>query len=70
MSTPPNPPNPNPDHEEIDVTEIIARIEKLEKENHSQKAITDHHAVKLGEFETRIADCEESIDAIGKHLGE
>lgn len=45
----------NPQEEIIDVTEIIDRIEKLEKEVRDFKE----------DAEKRITDCEDSIDALG-----
>lgn len=50
---------PLPETDEIDVTELVERIEALEKENTAQKT-------KLSKIESRVADCEESVDAIAE----
>lgn len=47
-------PEPLPIEEEIDVTEIIERISELQKEIQTQ----------IEALEKRLADCEESIDAL------
>ena len=49
--------SPELDHDEIDVTELIERIAKLEKENSEIKKIIEITC-------KRVTDCEDSIDAI------
>lgn len=54
----PNDPTPTPP-DEIEVTEIIARIEALEKSNSETKKFCTALA-------TRVCDVEENIDAIAE----
>lgn len=68
MSSERMPENLNPEaseieenEEQIDVTEIIDRIEKLEEKISS----LEEKILKLEAFEDRIIDCEDSIDALG-----
>lgn len=49
--------------DEIDVTELVERIEALEKENTAQKE-------KIAKFEERFEDCESSIDTLAKIVGD
>jgi uncharacterized protein (UPF0335 family) len=57
MQTDPN--QTPPENDELDVTEIIERIEKLEKEISDQK-----------EIKNRLTDCEESIDSIAQTVSD
>lgn len=47
--------------DEIEVTEIIERIESLEKENNTQKD-------EISKISTRLAELEDATSAIAEHL--
>ena len=61
-------PTPETQSEEIDVTELIERIEALEKEISTQKEIIEFNTNYQKGFNdgviSRITDCEDSIDAL------
>jgi len=47
--------------DEIEVTELIERIEALEKENNTQKD-------EISKISTRLAELEDATSAIAEHL--
>lgn len=53
----------DPENEEIDVTEIVERIEAVEKENSALKE-------KIISFEAQLAELVESLDALAESIGE
>lgn len=56
-------PNQNDESEEIDITELIGRIETLEKENTENKE-------KIKNLENSVRDTDESFDALIEKLKE
>lgn len=64
------PTDPNLENEEIDVTAIIERIEKLEEKIRTLEAELQEEKVGRASICTsqgdRITDCEDSIDALAE----
>lgn len=52
--------------EEVDVTELIARIEALEKENTQIKKDIQALGEAQADIVSRVTDCEDSIDALAE----
>ena len=52
-------PNEEASSEEVDVTEIYTRLDSLE-------ALSKKHASDIESLQSRVLDCEDSIDAIAE----
>lgn len=59
--------DPKTEHDEIDVTELVERIEKLESKVSEYEK--ENNLKKISEIEARLIECENSIDAIAEKLG-
>lgn len=59
--------DPKTEHDEIDVTELVERIEKLESKVSEYEK--ENNLKKISEIEARLIECENSIDGIAEKLG-